>query len=162
MPVLGFAGAVIGHQQDARRQFGNAGNAGHESLCGIEVVPWLKKFFEYGCGVALVPDRTSAPWWQQFVPAADLVLFVSPKIKFVGADGKPGTSPGPRHLPVSGGAAQRGRVAECRREWAGGIDDASQIEVTGSAAIERGGSGGITVRRLCEVRPLPVCAGWSH
>ncbi len=57
------------------------------------LVPWLKKFFEHGCGVALVPDRTSAPWWQRFVPAADLVLFVSPKIKFVGADGKPGTSP---------------------------------------------------------------------
>jgi DNA N-6-adenine-methyltransferase (Dam) len=57
------------------------------------LVPWLKKFFEHGCGVALVPDRTSAPWWQQFVPAADLVLFVSPKIKFVGADGKPGKSP---------------------------------------------------------------------
>jgi DNA N-6-adenine-methyltransferase (Dam) len=57
------------------------------------LVPWVKKFFEHGCGVALVPDRTSAPWWQQFVPAADLVLFVSPKIKFVGADRKSGKSP---------------------------------------------------------------------
>lgn len=57
------------------------------------LVPWLEKFFEHGNGVALVPDRTSAPWWQQFVPLAHLVLFVSPKIKFVGADGKPGASP---------------------------------------------------------------------
>jgi hypothetical protein len=55
--------------------------------------PWLRKFFEHGNGVALVPDRTSAPWWQRFVPAADLVLFVSKKIKFIGADGKPGASP---------------------------------------------------------------------
>ena len=47
------------------------------------IVPWLRKFFEHGNGVALVPDRTSAPWWQEFVPQADLVLFVSPKIKFI-------------------------------------------------------------------------------
>jgi hypothetical protein len=39
------------------------------------------------------PRQNLAPWWQQFVPAADLVLFVSPKIKFVDADGNPGTSP---------------------------------------------------------------------
>lgn len=57
------------------------------------LVPWLEKFFDHGTGIALVPDRTSAPWWQQFVPQADLVLFVAPKIKFIGADGKPGRSP---------------------------------------------------------------------
>ncbi len=57
------------------------------------LVPWLEKFFEHGHGIALVPDRTSAPWWQEFAPRADLVLFVSPKLKFIGADGKPGKSP---------------------------------------------------------------------
>jgi hypothetical protein len=57
------------------------------------LVPWLVKFFEHANGVALVPDRTSAPWCQQFVPPADLVLFVAPKIKFIDADGKPGISP---------------------------------------------------------------------
>jgi len=57
------------------------------------IVLWLEKFFEHGNGVALVPDRTSAPWWQKFAPRADLVLFVSPKIKFIGRDGKPGKSP---------------------------------------------------------------------
>lgn len=58
---------------------------------GLE--PWLDKFFMRGHGIALVPDRTSAPWWQDYAPRADAVLFVSPKIKFIGADGKPGKSP---------------------------------------------------------------------
>lgn len=57
------------------------------------LVPWLDKFCAHGNGIALVPDRTSAPWWQQFVPRSELVLCVSPKLKFIGADGKPGTSP---------------------------------------------------------------------
>ena len=57
------------------------------------VVPWLEKFFRHGNGVALVPDRTSAPWWQHYAPRADLILFVSPKIKFIDANGNPGCSP---------------------------------------------------------------------
>lgn len=57
------------------------------------LVPWLEKFFDHGEGIALVPDRTSAPWWQQFAPLANAILFVSPKLKFIGADGKPGESP---------------------------------------------------------------------
>lgn len=57
------------------------------------LVPWLKKFFEHGDGVALVPDRTSCPWWQAYVPRSDLILFVAPKIKFISADGTPGASP---------------------------------------------------------------------
>jgi hypothetical protein len=57
------------------------------------LVPWLDKFFAHGDGIALTPDRTSAPWWQQFAPRAELILFVAPKLKFIGADGQPGTSP---------------------------------------------------------------------
>jgi hypothetical protein len=57
------------------------------------LVPWLDKFVRHANGVCLVPDRTSAPWWQQFAPSMDLILFVAPKLKFIGADGKPGTSP---------------------------------------------------------------------
>jgi hypothetical protein len=57
------------------------------------LIPWLKKFIAHGNGIALVPDRTSAPWWQAFVPYVDLVLFVAPKIKFVNAKGQPGKSP---------------------------------------------------------------------
>lgn len=57
------------------------------------LIPWLEKFFEHGNGVALVPDRTSAPWWQDYASRADSVLFVAPKLKFIGADGLPGKSP---------------------------------------------------------------------
>jgi len=57
------------------------------------LVPWLQKFWDHGNGIALVPDRTSAPWWQTYVPQADAILFVARKIKFIGADGIEGKSP---------------------------------------------------------------------
>jgi hypothetical protein len=57
------------------------------------LAPWLKKFIAHGNGIALVPDRTSAPWWQEAAPAFDRILFVRRKIHFIGADGLPGTSP---------------------------------------------------------------------
>lgn len=55
---------------------------------------WLSKFFEHGNGIALLPDRTSAPWWQEFAPLADAVLFVAPKVKFERPDGTRGEQPG--------------------------------------------------------------------
>lgn len=55
---------------------------------------WLAKFFSHHCGIALVPDRTSAPWFQEYGPLADAILWVSPKIKFVRPDGTIGGSPG--------------------------------------------------------------------
>lgn len=57
------------------------------------LVPWLDKFTRHRNGIALVPDRTSAPWWQEFARAMELILFVGKKIKFIGEDGKPGNSP---------------------------------------------------------------------
>ena len=55
---------------------------------------WLRKFFDHGNGIALVPDRTSAPWWQEFAPQARAILFVAGKIKFERPDGTIGESPG--------------------------------------------------------------------
>jgi len=55
---------------------------------------WLKKFFDHGNGIALVPDRTSAPWFQEYGPRADAILWVSPKIKFERPDGTRGEWPG--------------------------------------------------------------------
>lgn len=55
---------------------------------------WLAKFFQHGDGIALLPDRTSAPWWQEFAPLADAVLFVAPKVKFEKPDGTRGEQPG--------------------------------------------------------------------
>lgn len=56
------------------------------------LVPWLNKFFAYGNGVALVPDRTSAPWFQDAWRKADAVLFTR-KIRFLRPDGTEGVSP---------------------------------------------------------------------
>ncbi|MFG6514454.1 DNA N-6-adenine-methyltransferase [Sulfitobacter sp. TB366] len=55
---------------------------------------WLARFFEHGNGIALVPDRTSAPWFQEYAPRADAICWVAPKIKFERADGSRGDSPG--------------------------------------------------------------------
>jgi hypothetical protein len=63
---------------------------GHQST----KVRWLTKFFEHGHGIALVPDRTSAPWFQRFAPLATEILFVTPKIKFERPDGTLGEQPG--------------------------------------------------------------------
>jgi DNA N-6-adenine-methyltransferase (Dam) len=57
------------------------------------ITPWLKKFFAHGNGIALSPDRTSAPWWQEYAPRADAILFVAGKIRFLRPDGSEGTSP---------------------------------------------------------------------
>ena len=55
---------------------------------------WLSKFFEHCNGIALVPDRTSAPWFQEYAPMADAICWVAPKIKFERPDGSIGASPG--------------------------------------------------------------------
>ncbi|MCJ8335624.1 MAG: phage N-6-adenine-methyltransferase [Epibacterium sp.] len=60
---------------------------------------WLRKFFEHGNGIALLPDRTSAPWWQEFAPLADAILFVSPKVKFEMPEGE---IPAVRHMAQGG------------------------------------------------------------
>lgn len=58
------------------------------------LVPWLDKFFAHGNGVALTPDRTSAPWWQSAAQRADAVLFIDGKVRFIRPDGTEGKSPG--------------------------------------------------------------------
>jgi hypothetical protein len=54
---------------------------------------WLDKFFAHGNGIALTPDRTSAPWWQKAARRADLILFINGKVKFERPDGTVGKSP---------------------------------------------------------------------
>lgn len=46
---------------------------GHQKIKRL----WLSKFFGHGNGIALVPDRTSAPWFQEYGPQADAILWVS-------------------------------------------------------------------------------------
>lgn len=56
------------------------------------LAPWLDKFFSHGTGIALTPDRTSAPWFQDAWHKADAVLFM-PKVRFLRPDGSEGKSP---------------------------------------------------------------------
>ena len=51
------------------------------------LVPWLNKFFEHGNGIALTPDRTSTTWFQNAAKRADVMLFISPRVKFERPDG---------------------------------------------------------------------------
>lgn len=57
---------------------------------GLE--PWLDRFFAHGNGIALTPDRTSAPWFWSAWRQADAVLFTR-KIRFLRPDGSEGVSP---------------------------------------------------------------------
>ncbi len=56
------------------------------------ITPWLDKFIAHGNGIALTPDRTSAPWFQAALPHMDAVLFTR-KIRFLRPDGTEGKSP---------------------------------------------------------------------
>lgn len=57
------------------------------------LTPWLDKFFAHGNGIALTPDRSSAPWWQDAARKADAFLVVDGKIRFIRPDGSEGKSP---------------------------------------------------------------------
>jgi hypothetical protein len=54
---------------------------------------WMRKFFKHRNGIALTPDRTSAKWFRELWPQAELCMFVK-KIKFVRPDGTTGDFPG--------------------------------------------------------------------
>ena len=57
---------------------------------GLE--PWLTKFFDHGNGIALTPDRTSAPWFHNAWSRADAVMFTR-KTPFLLPDGNRAGSP---------------------------------------------------------------------
>jgi hypothetical protein len=75
---------------------------------------WLSKFFDHGNGIALVPDRTSAPWFQEFAPVAMAVLWVAPKIKFERPDGSRGESPGTGTALFAAGTRARDALLRSR------------------------------------------------
>ena len=91
------------------------------------LVPWLEKFVRHANGVCLVPDRTSAPWWQQFVRLMDLTLFVDGKIKFIGADGQPGGSPAQGTCLWSIGARGAQALANAEQNGLGYLSKAATL-----------------------------------
>jgi hypothetical protein len=74
---------------------------------------WLSRFFEHGNGIALLPDRTSAPWWQKFAPRASAICFVSPKVKFERPDGTRGEQPGDGTCLLGAGAQAKRALFRC-------------------------------------------------
>lgn len=54
---------------------------------------WLDKIRAHGNGIALVPDRTSAPWWQKAASEACAHMQVAGKIKFFTPSGNTADSP---------------------------------------------------------------------
>lgn len=56
-------------------------------------IKWLIKFYSHGDGIALMPDRSSAGWWQMAAQKCDLMLMVHGKIKFIRENGEMATSP---------------------------------------------------------------------
>lgn len=75
---------------------------------------WLEKFFRHGDGIALVPDRTSAPWFQEYAPRADAIQWVTPKIKFERPDGTRGEWPGTGTALLASGPRARVALARSR------------------------------------------------
>jgi len=58
-------------------------------------VPWLRKFFEHGNGIAIVRAYTSSAWFHEYVvPRAETMLFPRGKTKFIRPDGSIGSAPG--------------------------------------------------------------------
>lgn len=53
---------------------------------------WMKKFVDHSNGICLVPDRTSAPWFQTYFDKFEICCFTK-KIKFLDVDGNEGKSP---------------------------------------------------------------------
>lgn len=58
---------------------------------GREIGLWMRKAFEHtGVVVALVPTRSNAPWWHDYVMKANEIRFVKHKVSFEGdKDGVP-------------------------------------------------------------------------
>jgi hypothetical protein len=67
-------------------------------------VPWLRKFFDHGDGVAIVRAYTSSGWWHDHMRRAHVILFPRGKTKFVRPDGTIGRAPGHGIVLVGMGA----------------------------------------------------------
>lgn len=74
------------------------------------VLPWLEKMVAHNDGIALLPNRTAAPWWQYVAGEADLILFHAGKIKFERGDGGVSESPGFGNTFMAFGQEMRDRL----------------------------------------------------
>lgn len=54
---------------------------------------WIENFIKNNNGIILMPDRSSAPWWQYLAKNTEYVIFLNGKVKFIRPDGSLGISP---------------------------------------------------------------------
>jgi phage N-6-adenine-methyltransferase len=61
---------------------------------GREITKWMHKAYESSrkgaTVVALIPNRSNAPWWHEYVMRADEIRFIRKKVSFVAPDGHAG------------------------------------------------------------------------
>jgi DNA N-6-adenine-methyltransferase (Dam) len=76
-------------------------------------VPWLRKFFDHGNGVAICRAYTSCDYWHALVwPRAELLCFPRGKIKFIRPDGSIGEAPGHGSVFIAAGDVARAALRQ--------------------------------------------------
>lgn len=78
---------------------------------------FMNKFISHNNGIALMPDRTNANWWQITAEKADLILFTYDKIKFIKPDGS--IADGPSNNSTLFGFGERAKWALIRAQESG-------------------------------------------
>ena len=115
-------------------------------------VPWLRKFFAHGSGIALVTALTSADWFHEVVvPNAELICFPAGKTKFVKPDGSVGKEPGTGVVLIAAGrvacaALWRSRLGACYApvplSYDAAVDFENSLNACYAAVRERVAAGG--------------------
>jgi hypothetical protein len=81
-------------------------------------VPWLKKFFAHGNGVAIARAYTSSDWFHDYVvPHAETMLFPRGKTKFYRPDGTVGMAPGHGVILIGMGEVANAALARSGLGW---------------------------------------------
>lgn len=82
-------------------------------------VPWLRRFFDHGNGVAICRAYTSSGWFHdEVIPRAETLVFPRGKTKFIRPDGSIGAAPGHGVALIGmGEIANSALERACRDGW---------------------------------------------
>lgn len=96
---------------------------------GPHTATWLAKLADHGNGIALVFARTDNKWFHETVARADLICFVSGRVKFYkGSTELRGDSPGAGSMLVAYGPKAAAALG------ASGLGTCVEVKVSGAAA----------------------------
>jgi hypothetical protein len=77
-------------------------------------VPWLERFFFHGNGICLISALTGSNWFHSVVtPAAETMVLVRGKVKFVWPDGSIGAQPATGSVLIGMGAVANAALRRC-------------------------------------------------